>query len=88
MKKLKKGDIVTPKETTGRFQKFQEYQVLRTDNNVFYIMDDLGFVKQCYYNGWELVPEKKIEALTAFILIASVLFTVLVLIASYLFEGI
>jgi hypothetical protein len=50
MKKLKKGDIVTPKKVqnlrgnwhsaVNQTSLFQEYQIIRTDKDCFFIIDD------------------------------------------------
>jgi hypothetical protein len=99
MKKLKKGDIVTPKKVqnlrgnwhsaVNRTSLFQEYRVTRTDKECLFIIDDWGNERMCYANDWELIQrEPQLELLTAFVLIVTVLFASAVVVASYLFEGI
>jgi len=99
MKKLKKGDIVTPKKVqnlrgnwhsaVNRTSLFQEYPIIRTDKDCFFIIDDNGMERMCYANDWELIQrEPQLELLTALVLILTVLFASAVVVASYLFEGI
>ena len=84
MKKLKKGDIVTPKKmrnlngnwhsAVNRTSLFQEYRVTRTDKECFFIVDDWGNERMCYATEWELVQSNPtLELITATVLIVSVL---------------
>lgn len=60
MKTLQQGDIVTPKETTSRYTYGINYKVTRTDNSVFYVIDDWNIEKQCYIEEWTLIKRATI----------------------------
>ena len=60
MKTPQPGDIVTPKESTRRYTYGQHYKVTRSDNEVFYIIDDWGIEKQCYIEDWTLIKRVSI----------------------------
>lgn len=77
---IKKGDVVTPIERVNRTTIGQWYTVTRTDNDVFYIIDDWNIERQCYPNQWKVVESKDLSwlvfvvfALSAMIIIASLL---------------
>ena len=99
MRKVKKGDIITPKKVqnlrgnwhskVNRTSLFQEYQVTRTDKECFFIVDDNGMERMCYIEDWDLIQrEPQLEVISAFLLIVIVLFSLAVIGASYLFKGI
>lgn len=60
MKTPQPGDIVTPKETTSRYTYDIDYKVTRTDNGVFYVIDDWNIEKQCYIEEWTLIQRANI----------------------------
>jgi hypothetical protein len=68
MRKLKKGDVVTPKKiqnlrgnwhsVVNRTTLFQEYKVIRTGKGVFFINDDNGMERMCYAEDWDKVTNE------------------------------
>lgn len=60
MKTPQPGDIITPKESTSRYTYGINYKVTRTDNGVFYVIDDWNVEKQCYNQEWTLIQRAPI----------------------------
>jgi hypothetical protein len=89
MKKLKKGDIVTPFKHTHRFTFEKEYKVESVTGKWFVAINDKGFKQECYIEDFTKVEQSNaLEMITAVLLIVGVLFASAVVVASYLFEGI
>lgn len=72
MKTPTKGDIVTPKKhitlkgtiasVVHRTTVFNQYKVIRSDKDVFFIIDDWGIERMCYASDWEMYQRAPIFA--------------------------